>query len=76
MQEKEIKIRFDAGDLKAASVVKAPLENGWNLLVTDKNKLAIPVERKRGGIRLFKMIDAACSTAREIGFVDINVKMS
>lgn len=73
MKTDEAKIRFDAGGLKACRVVPAPLEDGWQLQVLTSPKDAAEVERKRGGKRNFKTIDAACNSAKEIGFSVVEV---
>ena len=70
MQEKEAEIRFDAGEFSKAQVVPAPFnDEDWMLqLDFKKGKGSVLIEKKRGGERLFKTIDAACNTAYKIGF--------
>tara|TARA_R110002049_G_scaffold308491_1_gene512689 strand:+ start:6201 stop:6434 length:234 start_codon:yes stop_codon:yes gene_type:complete len=68
MLEKELKIRFDSGSLKAASVTPAFMVEGWSLVIKDSAGNDHAVTLKRGGERVFKSIDAACALAREIGF--------
>ncbi|GEM77535.1 hypothetical protein [Vibrio sagamiensis] len=68
MQIKDLKILFDAGAVKKATVVSAPLEGGYHLLI-DKHVL----QAQRGGDRLFKTLDAACESASNIGFKRIEV---
>ena len=73
MKESEAKIRFDAGGLKLARIVPAEMEDGWVLQVSTTAKEASSMERKRGGRRNYKTIDAACRTAKEIGFSVVEV---
>ena len=68
MQIKDLIMLFDAGSVKKAKVVAAPLGTGYNLLV-DKHIL----QAQRGGDRIFKTIDAACESASKIGFKNIEV---
>ncbi len=68
MQIKDLKMLFDAGSVKKARVVVAPFGGGYNLLV-DKYVL----QAQRGGDRSFKTIDAACESAKNIGFKRVEV---
>lgn len=68
MQIKDLILLFDAGSVKKAKVVIAPLGGGYNLLI-DKHVL----QAQRGGDRVFKTIDAACESASRIGFKRIEV---
>lgn len=68
MQIRDLILLFDAGSVKKARVVAAPLGDGYNLLI-DKHVL----QAQRGGDRLFKTIDAACESASKIGFKRIEV---
>ena len=68
MQIKDLIMLFDAGSLKKAKVVIAPLGVGYNLLA-DKHIL----QAQRGGDRVFKTIDAACESALKIGFKRVEV---
>jgi len=68
MLERELKIRFDSGSLKAATVTSAFMVEGWSLVIKDNAGNDHAVTLKRGGERVFKSIDAACALAREIGF--------
>ena len=68
MQIKDLILLFDAGSLKKAKVVKAPLDKGYHLLV-DKHVL----QAQRGGDRVFKTIDAACESASKVGFKKVEV---
>jgi len=77
MKEAELKIRFDAGGLTGAVVTPEPMGGGWCLSVSEKGSGAVAVvERKRGGHRVFKTVDAATRTARIIGFsvVEVNLR--
>lgn len=68
MQIKDLILLFDAGSVKKAKVVIAPLGGGYNLLV-DTHVL----QTQRGGDRVFKTIDAACESASRIGFKRVEV---
>lgn len=70
MQLKDLKLLFDAGSLKKAVVVPAPMNAGY-LLMVDKHSL----RAQRGGVRLFKSIDAAVESAHKIGFKSIQVEL-
>lgn len=69
MQEKELKLLFDAGDLQKAYLIPAIMEEGWMLSVKRKGRETLEnLETKRGERRVFKTVDAAWRTTREIGF--------
>ncbi|WP_158162517.1 plasmid replication protein RepB [Grimontia hollisae] len=70
MQIKDLKLLFNAGSLKKAQVTKAPLENGF-ILIIDKHIM----QAQRGGNRVFKTIDAACESASKVGFKTIEVTL-
>lgn len=70
MQIRDLTMLFDAGSVKKATVVIAPLGGGYNLIV-DKHVL----QAQRGGDRLFKSIDAAVESATRIGFKKIEVSL-
>ncbi|MBY7814406.1 plasmid replication protein RepB [Vibrio fluvialis] len=68
MQIKDLRLLFDAGSLKKAQIVRAPMGTGYILLI-DKHI----VQAQRGGDRLFKSIDAAVESAHNIGFRKVEV---
>lgn len=67
MQLKEFRLLFPTGTLKSACVVPSPMESGYLLLIDEQALLA-----QRGGVRVFKTIDAAVFAARDIGFSDVS----
>jgi hypothetical protein len=73
MLEKELRIRFDSGGLKNATITPAFMQKGWNLIIGDSSGIDHATTLKRGGARTFKSIDAACKLAREIGFSSVKV---
>ncbi len=76
MQVSEAKTLFDAGVLVRAVVVRAPMAAGWNLELYRKGaKTCEPIERQRGGYRVYTTIDAAVSTAEAIGFREIAINL-
>ncbi|MDE1335393.1 plasmid replication protein RepB [Vibrio aestuarianus] len=70
MQIKDLKMLFDAGSLKKAQIVLAPMGSGYILLL-DNHVL----QAQRGGDRLFKSLDAAAESAARIGFKHIHVTL-
>ena len=83
-QLKEMKLLFDAGALASCYIKHAVMQSGY-ILVVQRNKRAIAdggdaVEHLHGqrdleSPRTFKTIDAAVSTAREIGFRKVSVEI-
>lgn len=76
MQESEVKLLFDAGNLKSVTVVNAPMAKGYHLLFTSKSGEQITIEKQRGDLRTFKTLQGAISTAYDIGFRDIRVALT
>ena len=79
MQEATAKLMFDAGTFSKAIVVPVPMmSSGYHLHLVkfSKNSCTEIIEKQRGGYRIFKTIDAAVNTAREIGFKRIEVDLS
>lgn len=70
MQIKELKLLFSTGTLKQCTVVPIPMGSGYYLQVDDHI-----LEVQRGGNREFKSIDAACESARLIGFNTARVQL-
>lgn len=79
MELKELKIIFDSGGLKAATIKKAPLMNGYILIVesTSRNVHVMTAQRENSNVpRAFKSIDAASANAKKIGFQEIKLDLS
>lgn len=74
MQLSEAKTFFDEGLLVRAVVVRAPMAAGYHLELYRKGgKACEPIERQRGGYRVYATIDAAVASAEAIGFRQIEV---
>ena len=79
MQEATAKLMFDTGTFSKAIVVPVPMaSDGYHLHLVkfSRNSETEIIEKQRGGYRIFKTIDAAVNTAREIGFKRIEVDLS
>jgi hypothetical protein len=79
MQEATAKLMFESGTFSKAIVVPVPMvSDGYHLHLVkfSKNGGTEIIEKQRGGYRIFKTIDAAVNTAREIGFKRIEVDLS
>jgi hypothetical protein len=78
MELKEMQAAFDAGGLVSVTVFRAPLVDGYMILVkTQKgNHHTMTLQRDtKGHPRGFKTIDAAVANARKIGFVKMTVNL-
>ena len=79
MELKELKIVFDSGGLKSAIIKKAPLMNGYILIIetTNKKSHVMTAQRETKHVpRTFKSIGAAASNAQKIGFQHIAIDLS
>lgn len=68
MQLNEIKMLFDNGVLRDASVVRAVMAEGWTLQFGRLGLESITLDTQRGSVRVFKTADAALSVCNEVGF--------
>ena len=77
MRLDQLRLLFEAGDLREAEIVPAPLEPGpvplWCCQFRRRNKTIEPLtlNRKRQGVdqvRIFNSLDAAFSACRSVGF--------
>ncbi|NQZ91797.1 MAG: plasmid replication protein RepB [Moritella sp.] len=76
MELKELKVLFDNGGLKTVTIKRAPLMNGYILIVktVNKNVHVMTSQREESNIpRAFKTIDAAAVNAQKIGFKKISI---
>jgi hypothetical protein len=73
MHEKEIKLLFDAGVLKAVTILKQPLSSGWYLQFNQKGGDTFVMAAQRTPTRVFKTLDAAFRTVHDIGFEQATV---
>ncbi|ELA9389652.1 hypothetical protein QTV37_002115 [Vibrio parahaemolyticus] len=78
MQQAELEIRFEAGELTKAIVVPEAFGTDWNLMLQGKNKSTqyIVTPQRGDEPRRFKIIDAAAKVARKIGFIEVSIKFS
>ena len=73
---KDLKVLFDNGGLKTATITNAMFGAGYIVVFDAKDKskqYQIEGQRKRGEPRVFKTIDAAANNIREIGFQTLSV---
>ena len=76
MELKELKVIFDNGGLKTVTIKRAPLMNGYILIVktVNKNVHVMTSQREESNTpRAFKTIDAAAANAQKIGFKKISI---
>lgn len=79
MELKEMQTVFDAGGLTSATIARAPMMNGYILIVKNKKGTdhVMTAQRDTRGVpRSFKTIDAAAANAKKIGFESVTVKLS
>ncbi len=76
MQEHDIRLLFEAGQIESARVIVDSVANGWNVsLIFRGERPAVILNSKRGGRRVFKTSDAALSWCGEIGLKSIKVQL-
>ena len=71
-----MKVLFDNGGLKTVTIKRAPLMNGYILIVktVNKNVHVMTSQREESNTpRAFKTIDAAAANAQKIGFKKISI---
>ncbi|KHT63848.1 hypothetical protein RJ45_09590 [Photobacterium gaetbulicola] len=73
MQEKDIKLLFDAGDLTRADIVPLPMEAGWGLQFNRRKGHPVMMDAQRVQPRRFKTLDAAYKTLIHIGFREARI---
>jgi hypothetical protein len=82
MRLDQLRLLFDAGNLKSAEIVPAPMEPGpvprWCCQFDQRNgvKVSLELNRKRHGshqVRIFNTLDAAFSACRSVGFLEVKV---
>ena len=76
MQLKEIKLLFGAGDLLACVIVPAPLSDGFNMQFRRYKKpdVFLYSQRDKASPQLFKSVNYALKTAKDIGFEEVKVR--
>ena len=76
MQEREARLLIDAGALRGCTAAPAPLSPGrWVVLLHRPDGRAEPLERQRGGERVFASLDSAAGAARGLGFGQLVVNL-
>ncbi len=78
MNERDVRLLFEAGHWSAAKVIRDPLMDGWRVLLVAKNG-ANPdqtLSSKRGSSRIFKISDTAIQWCKEIGFQNITIQFN
>ena len=78
MQELKAKWVFDQGGFSTAWIACTPMGTGYHQHLVRFGRQAETeiIERQRGGWRLFKTIDAAVQTAKNIGFRRVEIDVS
>ncbi|MCV6588339.1 MAG: hypothetical protein OIF57_04815 [Marinobacterium sp.] len=76
MQEREIKLLFNAGVFESCLVVPVSMARGWTLkfLAHKGEVMTLNLQRSKGE-REFKSLDGAAAVARRIGFDWVNVQL-
>lgn len=78
MELNQLKTAFDTGGLKSVVVAPVPMEDGYMLIVKDKqnNEHIMTAQRSdKHEPRVFKSIDAAVGNASKIGFRKMGVEL-
>lgn len=68
MKENELRLLFDSGRLKSASIVPYLLSNEWCLQLELKDADQVLMDAQRSSPRRFKTLDAAFKAAKSLGF--------
>ncbi len=76
MQEKELKLLFNAGCFKLCRAVPVSMARGWNLkfITRDDKEESLTLQRNNTE-REFKSLDGAVSVARKVGFDWVRVEI-
>lgn len=73
MNEPELRLLFEAGNLTSADIVRDVLSKNWVIQVHRKKSSPVLLDSQRASPRLFKTLDAAFRGAQAIGFRDVKV---
>lgn len=76
MQEKEIRLLFNAGVFETCQAMPVSMTKGWYLkfVTHDEETVTLNLQRSKGE-REFKSLDGAAAVAKRIGFEWLNVKV-
>jgi len=74
MQEREIKLLFNAGVFESCQATPIAMSRGWALkfIAKDNNVITLDLQRSKKE-REFKSLDGAAAVAKRIGFEWLNV---
>ncbi len=76
MQEKELRLLFNAGCFKLCRAVPISMAKGWNLrFVTQDDREESLTLQRNNREREFKSLDGAVSVARKVGFDWVRVEI-
>jgi hypothetical protein len=73
MKEAELRLLFDNGIFKAATICRHPMADSWMLKFDRKKGLPVFMDSQRISPRAFKTLDAAFQAAHDIGFQEVAV---
>lgn len=73
MKEAELRLLFDTGVLKAASICRHPMADNWMLKFDRKKGQPVFMDSQRVSPRAFKTLDAAFQAAHDIGLQEVTV---
>jgi hypothetical protein len=74
MQEKEIKLLFNASVFDSCQAIPISMSRGWTLKFITKDNKVMTLDLQRGNQeREFKSLDGASAVAKRIGFEWLNV---
>jgi len=74
MQEKEIKLLFNASVFESCQAIPISMSRGWTLKFVTKDDNVMTLDLQRGNKeREFKSLDGASAVAKRIGFEWLNV---
>jgi len=78
MNERDVRLLFEAGHWAEAKVIRDPEMDGWRVLLIAKNASnpSQILSSKRGSSRIFKVSDTAIQWCKEIGFQDITIQFN
>ena len=78
MNERDVRLLFEAGHWSEAKVIRDPEMNGWRVLLVAKNESNPDqtLSSKRGSSRIFKVSDSAIQWCKDIGFQDITIQFN
>ncbi len=70
---KEVELLFQAGALQAPVIKQSDADDGWLVTLKGTHQLNPTLETARGGVRVFKRLDAAVRVLFELGIEKITV---